>query len=131
MLTGLSRTNCNPLRQPVSIGSDGVRLPTFSRPPQPQLYFDEYLLSLLRIELRKSPMDSSHGNSSPSDSIESVCRHFAPHHITDQFCSRALHLIPVPVAIGLNPPAGKGNPTQFIRKTTTVAKQFLFRNISS
>ena len=68
-------------------------------------------LSLSRTEFRKSPMDSRRGNPSSSDPMESVCRHLAPHHITDQFCSSALPF-PVPVAIGLNPPAGKGNPIQ-------------------
>ena len=35
-----------------SIGSDGVRLWTFSTPPHPELYRDEYLLSLLRTDVR-------------------------------------------------------------------------------
>ena len=39
-------------RQPVSIGSDGVRLPIFPTPPQ--LYFAEYVLSLLRTDMRRS-----------------------------------------------------------------------------
>ena len=39
-------------RQPVSIGSDGVRLPTFSTPPQ--LDFAVYVLSLSRTDSRQA-----------------------------------------------------------------------------
>ena len=39
-------------RQPVSIGSDGVRLPTFSTPPQ--LDFAVYVLRLARTDSRQS-----------------------------------------------------------------------------
>ena len=60
-------------RQPVSIGSDGVRLPTFSTPTS------TILCGIFARELtRRGPMDSCHGNPSPSDPMESVCRHFPP-----------------------------------------------------
>ena len=51
-------------RQPVSIGSDGVRLPTFSTPATTPLWcvFTTSLANWLAV----SPMDSSHGNPSPS-----------------------------------------------------------------
>ena len=57
--------------QSVSIGSDGVRLPTFSTP------FTTLLcsLSLSRTDTRRID-EFCHGNPSPSDPMESVCRHF-------------------------------------------------------
>ena len=57
-------------------------------------------------------MDSSRGNPSPSDPMESVWRYLAPYHIADQFYSSTLRPFPVPVVIGLDPQAGKGNLTQ-------------------
>ena len=76
-------------RQRGSIGSDGVRLPTFSTPSLaiPCCIFTKYPLlsyTLLYIyevshELsRGSPMDSCHGSAAPSDPMESVCQHFPP-----------------------------------------------------
>ena len=35
---------------------------------------------IILLLTRGSPMDSCHGNPSPSDPMESVCRHFPPPH---------------------------------------------------
>ena len=63
-------------KQPISFGSDGVRLPTFSTPSS------TLLCCILSKSLPKwyaaSPMDSFHGDPSPSDPKESVNRNFLP-----------------------------------------------------
>ena len=85
--------------QSVSIGFDGVRLPTFSTPfttllcslslsrtdtqrirwnfpaPPQELYFAVYLLSLSQLTRGESDIDSCNGEQSPSDPMESFCRH--------------------------------------------------------
>ena len=62
--------------QPVSIRSDGVCLQTFSTPVATPLWcvFTKSLTNRLTL----SPMESWQGNPSPSDPMESVCRHFPP-----------------------------------------------------
>ena len=74
----ISKTNFLHSLQPDSIGSDGVRLPTF--PPQPQHHL-MYIFSRESLAnwLAKSPTKSCHGNPTP---MESVCRHFPPSHTT-------------------------------------------------
>ena len=59
-------------KQPISIGSDGVRSPTFSTS------FSEQVCKSLAQWNAASPMDSFHGDPSPSDPMESVSWHFPP-----------------------------------------------------
>ena len=56
--TSLTRDQSDGLlpRQPVPIGSDGVRLSTFPPPPQ-ELYFALYLLSLSQLTLDESDIE--------------------------------------------------------------------------
>ena len=57
--------------QSVSIGSDGVRLPTFST-----LFTSTLQSQSLANWHAANPMEFCHGNQTPSDPMESVCRHF-------------------------------------------------------
>ena len=83
-------------RQHVSIGSDGVRLPTFSTP------------STTHELTHGSPMDSIHSNPSPSDPMESVCQHFPPPH---NYTLLYIYLVPRELTRGSPMDSFDGNPS--------------------